>query len=1043
MQAAAASEEGQNMKNRKANESGVALIVVLLLLLLFTIMMMGFYYVTTGEQKVAASDRDNTVAFYAAQGALENMSSNIAALFATITSPTVTQISALTSTANQPSIPGVTFPTGGYTIANLATPATTNPTSAACTPTSTTLCSFPDFISGSGPLAGLMGIITPFNLTVIADGPNNTEVKMTRKVQEVAVPVFQFGIFSQTDLSFFAGPDFGFGGRTATNGNLYLGEDGNTLTLNDKVTAYQSIIRSQLSNGLAINSTNGYNTSVDITIGAAGGCPTPTCPSCPTTTCRALALTEGSSASNWPTLSMNTYKGYVRSGSTGVKLLNLALALAGATPIAMVQRPPSGESPTSQVGQQRFFNQASVRILLSDTQGQITGLPGVTSSVPYPLAEGASTGMSNVIQRTSSGSPYYLPATDKCHPPVAQSPGWSADNDSMLKSGTTLLGGYIKIEVQTSPGPPATWQDVTQEVLSTGISRDTMTPGVITLVNPPTTSSTASTLSASTYYYYVGTALGPWGETLPSPEVKIKTTSTNKSIKLSWNAVTGATGYRIYRATASGGEISGYSLTVGTSQTGWASPWTSYTDSGTAATGTAPPAPCTEMAILHLEEAKPGVILGTTSYTSAANYVPINMYDPREGEVRDSNSYSTVSLNGVMNLTEVDVDLLQAWLANTLCTASTVPTSCPNGALALTNSGYILYVSDRRGNCNQTASATAGGPCTGNDTGEYGYEDIVNPSSGTGAPNNTLDTGEDVVGDGTLEIYGGIAHPINASNVDSSGSTKYPTGSSTTLTTFMSSLTSPSAPDTAPLTRITSSEAQENPVLFFRRAVRLVDGSLGNLPPLNAATLSPCPNAASPAAFPSLGGFSVAAENPVYILGDYNASNSVGAFSPDPAGKCHVPAAVYADAVTLLSNDWDDTVTFLNPTNRGSRPSTSTDTWYRVAIISGKNMSFPLPTFSSPAAPPKDFGTDGGTHNFLRYIENWGSTLNYLGAMVSFYYAQQGTGIYKCCSTVYNPPTRAYAYDTDFTNITSLPPGTPRFTDVNALSYQQAILTTQ
>jgi hypothetical protein len=266
----------------------------------------------------------------------------------------------------------------------------------------------------------------------------------------------------------------------------------------------------------------------------------------------------------------------------------------------------------------------------------------------------------------------------------------------------------------------------------------------------------------------------------------------------------------------------------------------------------------------------------------------------------------------------------------------------------------------------------------------------------------------------------------------------------------MSSLTNPGTPDSATFTRITSAgtgpgfyEAQKNPVLFFRRAVRLEDGTLGNLPPLAAATMATCPNAQTPAVYPSQGGFSLAAENPVYILGDYNASNAVGAWSPDPSGNCHVPAAVYADAVTLLSNNWQDSETFINPTNMGARPSASTNTWYRLAIIAGKNKSFPLPTFTVPAAPPADFGTDGGTHNFLRYIENWGSTLNYLGAMVSFYYSQQANGVYKCCNTVYNPPTRAYSYDTDFNSITALPPGTPRFTDVNALSYQQAILSSQ
>jgi hypothetical protein len=233
--------------------------------------------------------------------------------------------------------------------------------------------------------------------------------------------------------------------------------------------------------------------------------------------------------------------------------------------------------------------------------------------------------------------------------------------------------------------------------------------------------------------------------------------------------------------------------------------------------------------------------------------------------------------------------------------------------------------------------------------------------------------------------------------------------------------------------------AQKNGVVVFRHAVRLMDASLGKLPPLNAATLATCPNAQVPAAFPSLGGFSLASENPVYIQGDYNALASVGAWSPDPSGKCHVPSAVYADAVTLLSNNWVDGEDLAFPTNVGGRPGTS-NTFWRVAIIGGKNNSFPLPTYSP--APRADFGTDGGTHNFLRFIENWGSTANYLGSMVSFYIARQATGVYKY-DVVYAAPTRAFNYDTDFTNITSLPPGTPRFTDVNALSYEQSVLASQ
>jgi hypothetical protein len=47
-------------------------------------------------------------------------------------------------------------------------------------------------------------------------------VRLERELNTVAIPVFQFGIFSETDLSFFAGPNFNFGGRVHTNGNLFL-----------------------------------------------------------------------------------------------------------------------------------------------------------------------------------------------------------------------------------------------------------------------------------------------------------------------------------------------------------------------------------------------------------------------------------------------------------------------------------------------------------------------------------------------------------------------------------------------------------------------------------------------------------------------------------------------------------------------------------------------------------------------------------------------------------------------------------------------------
>jgi hypothetical protein len=205
----------------------------------------------------------------------------------------------------------------------------------------------------------------------------------------------------------------------------------------------------------------------------------------------------------------------------------------------------------------------------------------------------------------------------------------------------------------------------------------------------------------------------------------------------------------------------------------------------------------------------------------------------------------------------------------------------------------------------------------------------------------------------------------------------------------------------------TSQRPQKNRVHYFRRALRLVNGGAGTLP---------------------MPGFTVASENPVYVLGDYNAT---GSFT-----GTHSSAAVIADAVTLMSNAWisgGDDRSFVSPYAPGSR--TASTTWYRMAIAAGKGINFP-----KGSATPNDYGTDGGTHNFLRYLESWsGSTSNYRGSIVSLYYYRQSVGPYKCCTTVYSPPTRAYAFDTDFLIPSQLPPGTPRFRDINNLSFRQTI----
>jgi hypothetical protein len=436
-------------------------------------------------------------------------------------------------------------------------------------------------------------------------------------------------------------------------------------------------------------------------------------------------------------------------------------------------------------------------------------------------------------------------------------------------------------------------------------------------------------------------------------------------------------------------------------------------------------------------------------------YYPIQIYDAREGQFRDA-SVSTCGVGGVMGLIELDVHNLQRWLYGTLTPATVTNNGINTNATA--QNGYILYFSDRRGMQQDPNAPTVGGwlgqlsntgtivgAVSSRLTGAYGFEDLINPTVASGNPNGTLDSPI-----GTLSpqnppyIYNGEDSNLNGL-LDTWGGANVWTG-------FMTAAPAAGGPQA---TVTCMSTARKNRVSGARRALRLVNGSLGNLP--GCSVFGGCVNTGG---FIT-GGFTVASENPVYVVAPYNASAAT-AFgetacavpsplptSTSPASPCHVAASVIADAVTFLSATWVpapgsgqslDLNSFVNPTAVGNRIPTAG--YFRLAIAAGKNLNFPQPTFTALAncagCPSADYGTDGGAHNFLRYLENWsGIASNYMGSLVSLFYSEYATGIYKCCNTVYSAPTRNYFFDQDFLNPTLLPPGTPMFRDVDNVGFQQ------
>ena len=202
-------------------------------------------------------------------------------------------------------------------------------------------------------------------------------MKLQRTTQTVGIPMFQFGVFCDSDCSFFPGPNFNFGGRTHTNGNLFLAA-GATLWLSDKVTVVKDIVRTNLSNGFPTNcrAIRGNRERDHL----ARQCLLPS-----------LGIQRrkpGTAHKVRPPIPTGPQflRAITTATSSTAKTLNLGIVTLGTEtkPIDIIRRPPPGDSPV--VTQQRYFAQASVHILLSDNPTDIMNMPCIDPTTqPFEL----------------------------------------------------------------------------------------------------------------------------------------------------------------------------------------------------------------------------------------------------------------------------------------------------------------------------------------------------------------------------------------------------------------------------------------------------------------------------------------------------------------------------------------------------------------------------------------------------------------------------------------------------------------------------------
>ncbi len=953
------------MGTSQRNSRGFTLIAALLLTILLSGVAVGLLYMVSNEVRMGGNDLEGNLAYYGAEAGIENLTSQLSTLYQTSQSPDAASITALTNPSNYPTL------ISGSNISNMNYVETITWPS---TQTDGTPCPNPPDpcgswnIVGSGSNQGMVATLIPFTLQVTATrqaGSGQTaaystaaatgaSVNLTRTVQVALLPAFEFGVFCDGDCDYFAGPDFNFGGRVHTNGNLFLAEGGK-LTFTDKIAAVGQVVLDRLENGHPTSS--GYGGSIYVP-SAAGACPNAPLAG-PATNCANLPAGSwtggfpptGSANSAWTGISKSTFNGFIENGLTGATKLQLPFVNSGDNvgAIDILRKPQASDSTL--LSNSRLYNEAEIRILLADSLADLhpergagaldsndvqigVNTQGSTTAVGYTLTQGPYSGSSMYFGEAKKSTGSWLTTNPTG---CASNTYWPLHGQ--VTQPTPCTGTWLRVEYLNNANQ---WVGVTQEWLGYGFGRG--------YNNPPTTP-----------YQYSGMSACPMSGTPSGP---------------CYNPISPA--------------------------------------------------------ILILQQLQSGkaasAAVGAT--TTWINWLPINFYDSREGEPRDTRSGSATACgpNGVMNVVELDAGNLWLWLQGK------APYAGGSGKLvnATKENGYILYFSDHRGM--QPDPNPVGNGLYNRMTGMSGLEDIVNSASSTGVPNGSLEpityyntppnkySPEDVNADGYLDNWGqkylGAGFGISIATMNQP---YYINGSTSGIASC-------------------STTAMWNMVTGPRHALRLVDGGMDNSG--NSYLPHPTPPATSGY------GFTVASEEPVYVYGDYNTGPSDPFWpSENTTTTPHSAAAIIADAVTLLSNPpssvtkpasnvgWTDYNSFVNPSSAASRPGNTS--YYRMAIAAGKSIPFPQPSWGAP----QDFGTDGGMHNFLRYLENRGANnaqVNYAGSMISMYYSQYATGNFKCCNSTYGAPyKRNYFFDTQFLNPENLPPGTPMFQDVVSLSYHQ------
>lgn len=1020
------------------NEDGSAMVIALLIMIL----LMGFVALavtrTNSETMASANDATESRTFDAANASLEIMTRNFDKIFDTKLNPDPADLARVIS-QEPPGFPEYTFTAtanrGGQNI---------QPTGPA-----------KPVIMKGGDFQGLNALQDEWQLdTVATHTATGVQVALRRRFLNNRIPIFQFGIFYDDDMEFHPGPVFNFGGRVHSNGNIFLSA-GSGLYFASKVTAHNNVFTDVGKNGKSyttwgdqvyVRNGSGTPVRVDHTDGSVltspiNGSPVPNYPSPlpPAPTAYANA--------SWPTIK-GQYDGNLLANQQELKLPIKINAQINNRPVDLVELVKRGKSVDTTAGtgdlwndrtgtvaapvtaavtaanqddpvtkSERYYNKTGIRVSLADSKAKLPGCATSTGSAittkcgvrldadPTGQVQGAyapgpsGRGYNPSLGHAMTGAPAYAPT--------------EINGERMYSPGKE---SWIKIETVVYNATTQKYDtvDITEDILSLGVTE--RAPNI----------AGNFTITDSNYSTLTNDSLGvPTG------------TDSRSVIKLQQFMMRLPAGYAGIAINNTAGAVAPNNFMLNTGFTGGirnfvqpagisnASCATATTAQITAVNQGAFPNGLTTTAMVAAKVTpdrphwKTASITGGTANECVVAF-PINIFDTREGLFNESTgvfnrdgaykvgSNYNVPWAGVMSMVDLDIANLKRFLSGDfdggtkpgLPASGTKFSDANSRALKSTDipsaNGWVLYVSDRRGDRDFD--------------GEYDMEDIF------GNNDNVLQLGEDINGDGVLQAdYTDVGGAQEAAKYSASGLFSVPAPAAAPV--VPAAWKSYVSPDVA--------ATFEHP--FYRRGVRVVNGS--DLPGGYDTT--------TPA---NTKGFTIASENGVYVLGNYNATGVASYGSPTPStdflpqGARDVPASIAADAVTILSNKWSDANSFTNAFTFDNR-NADTETTTRFAMLAGDSVTT---IDATPNQGGQDTRMNGGVHNFIRFLEDWSVRLNYCGSLINLYNAHNNNGTYKNGGgAVYAPPTRNWVFDASFLDINRIPPGTPFFQQIQITGFQR------